>query len=416
MLSGAGGITKNGAGMLHLTGLNTYTGLTTVGNGTLVVSSLGDSTVAGSLSNLGTASSALTSGLIMGSASTTTNSLVYVGRGESTDRAIQLNSTVSTAVPPTGQNTFYAEGSGPLVLRNVQISSLSGSRTLQLRGASTFANEITSNLTNDSGGGVLSIVHDAPGTWILSGNNSFSGTVTNSLGSLGLGSDTGFGTATLALSSVGTYFAANGDRTLANAVTLSAAGNAMFVGDYSLTLTGAFSDASSSTSATITNNIAAGKSLFLNGAMTRTATSNTSSLQLAGAGSTVINGAVSQNTTTGTGVYGITVQGPGTVTVNTAQTYNGSTNVGGGTLKYGVAQATPTTGTMTIGNQAGGNAALDLNGFDATLAALTFHGSSASATSQAAVRTGSGTLTLGATSRTPPRTTRSARTSTATLR
>jgi fibronectin-binding autotransporter adhesin len=59
------------------------------------------------------------------------------------------------------------------------------------------------------------------------------------------------------------------------------------------------------------------------------------------------------------------------------------------------AAASSNTGTMTIGNQAGGNAALDLNAFDATLAALTFYGSSASATSQAAVRTGTGTLTLG---------------------
>jgi autotransporter-associated beta strand protein len=388
VLSGTGGITKGGAGMLHLTALNTYTGTTAVTNGTLVVSSLGDSTVAGSLSNLGAASSALTSGLLLGNASTAGGALLYVGHGESTDRAIQLNTT-------TGSTLLYADGTGPLVLRNVQNSAgITGAKILALRGASTFANEITSNLSNDGGGGVLSILHDAPGTWILSGNNNFSGTVTNSLGSLGLGSDTGFGTATLALSSVGTYFAANGDRTLANAVTLAGGGNAMFVGDNSLTLTGAFSDSASTTSSTITNNIGNGKSLFLNGTMTRTAVSNTTSLQLAGTGSTVVNGAVMQ--TTG-GTYSIAVQGPGTVIVNTAQTYNGATSVNGGTLIYGIDQATPNTGTMTIGNQAGATAVLDLNGHNATFPALTFNGASASSTTSATVRTGAGTLTLGGT-------------------
>ncbi len=91
----------------------------------------------------------------------------------------------------TGAAQIHADGTGPLVLSNVLNDAVAGNKTLNLRGSNPAANMITGNLVDN---GVLSVTHDGAATWVLSGNNTYSGTTTASGGVLGIGSSTAFGT------------------------------------------------------------------------------------------------------------------------------------------------------------------------------------------------------------------------------
>lgn len=72
-------------------------------------------------------------------------------------------------------------------------------------------------------------------------------------------------------------------------------------------------------------------------------------------------------------------------------TFAGDVNINGGTVRYGIASALPSTADV-IFNTASGTATLDLNNRSGTIASLTLGGAS---TTVAAVTTGTGILTLG---------------------
>ncbi len=81
--SGTGSLTKTGAGKMVLTASNTYTGTTTIGQGTL---SAGNIVVSGGSSNLGNASSAV----VLGDA-THTGILSYTGNTVTYTRGFTIN-------------------------------------------------------------------------------------------------------------------------------------------------------------------------------------------------------------------------------------------------------------------------------------------------------------------------------------
>ena len=94
---------------------------------------------------------------------------------------------------------------------------------------------------------------------------------------------------------------------------------------------------------------------------------------------------------TGLSSSGITKKGLGTIIFsNSGNSYTGPTMITNGILRLGANNAVPNT-VVTLAGDAGLTATLDLNGYNATVAGLTFGGSST--TSGSAV-TGSGTLTL----------------------
>ena len=309
VLSGTGGgIIKNGGGILRLTGANTYTGVTDISVGTLVVSKLGSSSdPANTATSVGLSGVTMndTNAITIGNAGTGGAILQYVGPGETSDRKIRMNST-------TGGAQIHADGSGPLILTNLvnDYTTPTGAKTLSLRGTSTAGNMITSQLTNDAGGGALSVTIDGSATWILTNPaNSYTGTTTVSAGALGIGHNTAIpGALTL---SNGVAFAYGGDRTLTNTLTLGNNATSGFVGDYSFTFNGTNTLGVGANNANLYNNIVAGKSLTLNGIQANSLTANRS-WALDGSGTTILNG--NFTTTTGFGVA-ISKTGDGTLTL-----------------------------------------------------------------------------------------------------
>jgi autotransporter-associated beta strand protein len=359
--TGTAGLTKTGTGILQLLEANTYNGATAVQAGTLVVNSLGSGGTPGLGSSVGISTDAnlITQGILLGNATTTGGILVYVGAGETSNRYIGLTGTANSS-------QIVADGSGPLILTNVNnnlTTSPTGAKSLFLRGTSNFANEITSNLTNDGGGGILSVVRDSAGTWILSGNNRYTGGTTLSLGTLGAGSDSAFGgfegtPGNLSITN-GTIFAAGADRTIRNPVVFSGTNStiAAFVGDYSLTFTGNWSDGTTtSTGRFLRNNIISGKTLTLSGNyIYNTVTSSVSGgVTMDGSGDTIINGVISQlsgstTQTSATALMGVIYAGTGSLTLgNTGNIYLGNTRISNGTLRLGADEVIPDGSTIAV--------------------------------------------------------------------
>ena len=150
-------ISKTGTGTWILSGANTYSGGTTVRNGTLSVASIG---LAGNPGNLGTNST-----INLGNGNNT-GTLAYTGAGETTDRVINLNGTGGGATLDTTGAT------GALIFTSNFTATGSGAKTLTLKGGN---GDTIQGAIIDSGGGATSLSKTANGTWILSGANTYSG-------------------------------------------------------------------------------------------------------------------------------------------------------------------------------------------------------------------------------------------------
>jgi autotransporter-associated beta strand protein len=364
------GIKKHGAGVLQLFGSNTYSGVTDVSQGTLVVNSLGNSAAAAAGTSVGINTSANTAGqaITLGNGGTTAGILQYVGTGETSDRMIRLNTT-------TGSTQIHADGSGALILTNVLNDMVGGAKTLFLRGANTQGNMITSVLADN--GGTLGITADMGGTWILSGNNTYTGTTSVTAVLVGAGHDNAFGSGTLLLRN-GSLFAYGADRTIGNAISVNStttAGTSAFIGDYNLNLTNNWTLANTTAGHVFTNGVATGKTVTVGGNMVFNALTGNMTLTVNGTGDTIING----NITTSTALnIGLTYSGTGSLTLGgTASDRNaGTLTVSSGTLKLGnnevIAHGSPTeSGNVVISPAVGVTATLDLNGKTETINGLT---------------------------------------------
>ncbi|MEI6032775.1 MAG: autotransporter-associated beta strand repeat-containing protein [Verrucomicrobiae bacterium] len=166
VISGTGSLIKSAGGTVVLRAANTYTGITTLNAGVLSVSSLANGGLA---SNLGSSTSAAANLVFNG------GTLLYTGTGSSTDRLFTLG---------VGGGTINASGTGVNGLNFTNTGAIAyagtGARTLTLTGTSapaTTANNLAANL-GDGTGGATSLVKDGSGTWRISGNNTFTGSVT----------------------------------------------------------------------------------------------------------------------------------------------------------------------------------------------------------------------------------------------
>ena len=132
VVSGSGGLkigdaTNINVGKVNLTGANTYTGVTTLTNGTLTVDNIGNGGVVSS--NIGSASNAATNLVFDG------GTLQYTGINASTDRNFTINDDKTATVEVTANNLTIAGSS----TATTGVMTKTGSGTLTLTGNNSYS-------------------------------------------------------------------------------------------------------------------------------------------------------------------------------------------------------------------------------------------------------------------------------------
>jgi fibronectin-binding autotransporter adhesin len=339
VLSGAGGLTKAGAGTLILSAGNTYSGATTINGGKLSI---------GLDSNLGTAPGAATAGQLTfggGTLATTTSFAL------SSNRGIAFNSTGTIDVAPGTTLTYggIAAGAGGLTKTNTGTLTLSGTNTY------TGATTINAGTVQIATGANIGAVPGSP-----------------TPGQLTFGGGTLATTTSFALSSTrGIAFNSTGTIDVAPGTTLTYGGIAAGAGGLTKTNTGTLTLSGTNTY-TGTTTVSAG-TLLVNGSQSSSPISVNGGT-LGGSGtvgaitSTASGGTIDPGTTTGilsggtinwsSGSPTFVVQLNGT-TAGTGYDQlgtSGTINLTGATLS-GAVGFTPTNGsTFTIINNTGGSA------------------------------------------------------------
>lgn len=183
-------VTKNGTGAQTLSGLNTYTGVTTIGStGSIIVNVLAD---------IGQAS-----GIGAGNASNNAGSLVFTGStggltylGALTNGALTLGSTSATTdrlftLAGTGATlTSNASNGNAVVFTNTGdiVHGIIGPQSLILAGTSTGDNRLNPRISDSgSGANITSVTKTGTGKWVLgNAGNDYSGTTRVENGTLEL--------------------------------------------------------------------------------------------------------------------------------------------------------------------------------------------------------------------------------------
>jgi autotransporter-associated beta strand protein len=339
VISGSGGLTKNGTGTLTLSGNNTFTGPTVINAGAIGISNASSRTFSSSVSGSG--------GLVKTGAGTLTlsGSNTYSGGTTISDGTVSVaaasNLTTSGSIGVTGNGALRFNGSDTfggvgqqLVLSATQSANpiinlasgftatflgdvvlASGTNRIEPTGGSAFLT-LAGNVT---GAGTLQKA--ATGTLILSGTgNTFSGGIIIGNGKVTVSAGSGLGSGPVVLNP--TANGAPGNVTLELNESVS-------IGSLSTSTSGGGSGGRFIT-------IASGKTLGVN-----QTTNATFSGDISGAG-------------------GLTKTGAAALTLTGSNSFSGPTTVSDGSITYSGAKTFTTSGTVTVTN--GGGIVLDSNG------------------------------------------------------
>ncbi|MFA5148811.1 MAG: autotransporter-associated beta strand repeat-containing protein, partial [Candidatus Omnitrophota bacterium] len=332
-LTGSLALTKSGAGVVNLTGTNTYTSGTSINAGAIDAKTdnalgTGDITINdGGCLLLGTGGDE--SGTLVLS-----NNISVEGDGNTGIGAINNadgTSTLSGAVTTTADTTIGSI-SGSLLLTN----SITSAGNYNL----TFTGEGDVGVEGAIGMGSGSVIKNGTGALILSGTNTYTGGTSINAGGVVAISSGAFG---------------SGDVTIADEATL--------------VLDGSDGDV------IIANNITSvqgiGPAIF--GAIVSAEGDNTISGSIALSGDTTIHSDNNSLTLSGvvSGAHALTLKGDGIINLSGANTYTGATAVNAGTVNAGIAdQAFGIGSDVTVGE----GATLSLNNFNETIGSLSGSG------------------------------------------
>jgi len=464
-ISGTGSLNVNQAGAatfaLTLSGINTYTGSTTLqnfgwlkldgdaafsssaqlrANGNSKLTLLTDQVVGSLSSNAATASiilgsftlsagadnsSTTVSGVISG-----TGALVKQGSGTMTLDATNTYSGTTTVSGGTLSVTSDSNlGSGSVTLAGGATLDITGATTIDnaisLSGSATLSNSAAATLSGAiSGANNLTV--SASGTSLtLSGTNSYSGT-TVSAGTLSVASDSNLGSGTVTLAT-GTTLAVTGATTIDNAMSLS--GNATVDNSAAVTLSGTISGANTLTKAGSSALTLSGTNSYSNisisaGSLSIAADANLGSgsvalatgTTLAVTGATTIDndiavtGTVTVDNSAAVTLSGVVSggnlikAGSAALTLSGNNTYTGTTNISSGTLSV-AGDGNLGAGSVTLG----ASTTLDVTGATTIDNGIALSGNSTFSNSSAVTlsgvisganaltKNGAGTLTLSAT-------------------
>lgn len=352
--TGAGAeFTKDGAGTVTLggTAANTFTGLTTVSGGTLVLGKTASiNAIGGSL---------------------------QIGDGTGTDTVrLDANHQIADTATVTLANggVFNVNGKTETI---GGLNSASAGSQVQLGAGALTLNNATANSYAGSITGTGTLNKNGVGRLTLSGSSgSFSGTTNVNAGIVALQTGNALGTGSVNVASGGNV-EIQGNVTVANQFNIAGGGSGALDGAIEN-----FSGANTlSGNVALTANARIGSSsgtLTLSNAGTLTGTNR--NLTVSGAGDTVIN----RNINTGTGT--LTKEGSGTLTLNAANSYTGATTIEAGKITAGAANVFSNSAALTIKT----TAVYDMAGYSETIGTLQGGG----AGEGGSINFGGGTLTL----------------------